>query len=89
MPEQHTQFFKVILCQITDNRQIDRILGEALRVFSEFKRCQPVCDVFHARPAAFDPGFRRLPHAAILTRRRRSQGKDSVYRDEVVCSQVT
>src|SRR5262249_27992000 len=47
VPQQHTELLEIALSQIGKNGQIDRILGEALRVLSETKRPQPLGDILH------------------------------------------
>ena len=39
MPEQDAEILEILLGQIADNREIDRILGEALGVLSQIDRC--------------------------------------------------
>ena len=47
MPQQHTEVFEVLFRQISQNREINGVLGEALGVFSHSERCQPLGNIFH------------------------------------------
>jgi len=52
MPQQNAEVFKILLCQIADDREVNGVLGEALGVLGQAELFEPARDLLH----------RALPH---------------------------
>ena len=47
MPEQDADLLKVMIGQIAEHREINSVLGKALRVLTEAKLFEPINDLLH------------------------------------------
>src|SRR5262245_56396563 len=47
MPQQDSELLEVLLRQIAKDREVNGVLGEALRVLSQADRCEPLGDASH------------------------------------------
>jgi hypothetical protein len=52
MPEQHADVFEILIGQMAKRRDINPILGKALRVLGHAERCEPVRNLLHRGPAS-------------------------------------
>jgi hypothetical protein len=50
MPEQDADLLEVLICQITQDRDINSILGKALSVLPKTKLLKPNRNLLHRRP---------------------------------------
>jgi hypothetical protein len=55
MPKRHADLFKVSVGQVRQYRNVDVILGKALRVLPEAELLKPISDLLHCAPAKIDP----------------------------------
>jgi len=52
MPEQDADVFEILIGQVAKRRDIDPILGKALRVLGHAERFEPVRNLLHRSPAS-------------------------------------
>src|SRR5262245_40329068 len=54
MPQQNAEVLEVLLCQVAEDRKINGVIAEPLRVLTQADRCEPLGNAFHGtshRPA--------------------------------------
>jgi hypothetical protein len=64
----HTHLFQVLIGQITEDREIDVVLGKTLRVLGHAEFFEPIRNLLHRRPRADLPATTKAESLAIVTK---------------------
>ena len=81
MPKQDTDVLEVLISQMAQYREIDPVLGEALRVLGHAELFEPVSNLLHRRasppnghyptngltPSGIRPGYHHVNNTALLS----------------------
>ena len=52
MPKQDAEFLQVLIRQLRQNTEVDRVIGKTLGVLGHAELFEPVSDLLHRRPQA-------------------------------------